>query len=70
MINPAMIQNILQAMQNPAAVLRSYGITANDPNSAIQSLMSSGKMSQAQYAQLRRMSEQIMSLPQFKNTVR
>ena len=52
MINPQMMQMLMQLRQNPASVLGQYGIPqdiANDPQKVIQHLMNSGRISQAQY---------------------
>lgn len=57
-------------MQNPMQFMmqRKLNIPQNmmsNPNAAIQQLMNSGQMTQAQYNQLKQMSKQIMNNPQF-----
>jgi len=57
-------------MQNPMQFMmqRRLNIPQNmmsNPNAAIQQLMNSGQMTQAQYNQLKQMSKQIMNNPQF-----
>lgn len=57
-------------MQNPMQFMMQRKLNipqqfANDPQGAIQHLMSNGQMSQQQYNQLRQMAEQIQSNPQF-----
>ena len=65
------IQNMLsgfqQFMNNPSALSR-MGIPqgmVNNPNEAIQYLMNSGRISQAQFNQARQMAEQIKNNPLF-----
>ena len=67
---PNMMGMYQQFRQNPMAFLaqRRLNIPANllnDPQSAIQYLMNSGRMTQDQFNQLRQMAQQMQSDPQF-----
>ena len=58
-------------MQNPtqAMLQNKFGIPQqfmNDPNGAIQYLLNSGKISQAQYNQIKQMADQLKNDPSFK----
>lgn len=64
MNNPMQMMQLLQQLQgNPAQFLGRMGIQIpqgmNDPNQIIQHLMSSGRVSQAQYDQARQMAAQM-----------
>jgi len=60
-----MIQMIMQAMQNPGAVLQKIGLgpeALRDPQAAVQQLMNSGRMSQQQFNQMQQAARQIQSM--------
>jgi len=66
---PQMPNNILQGfqnfMQNPMQYMSGMNIPkkyANDPNGIIQYLMDTGKISQEQYSQAKRMADQIQAM--------
>jgi len=55
-------------MQNPNEMMQKLNLpqnALNDPQAAIQQLMNSGRMSQAQYNQLSQMAKQIQGNPMF-----
>ena len=58
------MQNPTQAMlQNKFWIPQQF---MNDPNGAIQYLLNSGKISQAQYNQIKQMADQLKNDPSFK----
>ena len=64
-MNNNMMQMVIQAMQNPAAVLQNIGLgpeALRDPQAAVQSLMNSGRMSQQQFNQFQQMARQIQGM--------
>lgn len=72
------MQNLMSTFQqlasNPAQFAMSqWGIPqniANNPNAILQQLMSSGRVSQAQYNQARQMASQMQNNPFFKQIIR
>ena len=65
MINPQMLLQFRQFMNNPAAYLQKMGMPQdiqNNPQAMIQHLMNSGKLSQDQYTQLQAQAKQIQSM--------
>jgi len=72
------MQNLMSTFQqlasNPAQFAMSqWGIPqniANNPNAILQQLMSSGRISQAQYNQARQMASQMQNNPFFKQFMR
>ena len=58
--------NFQRFMQNPAGYLQLPQNVAKDPQAAIQHLMDTGKITQAQYNQAKRMADQMMSNPAIK----
>ena len=69
MNNPMGILNGFQNfMQNPLQFMAQKNIPqefANDPNGAIQYLMNSGRISQAQYNQAKQIADQLRNNPMF-----
>lgn len=64
-MNNNMMQMIMNAMQNPGAVLQKIGLgpdALRDPQAAVQQLMNSGRMSQQQFNQFQQMARQIQSM--------
>jgi len=66
------IMNLLgqfkSVLQNPSAFLQQKGLPANafqNPQAAVQQMVTSGRMSQEQFNQLRQMAQQIQSNPAF-----
>lgn len=65
MINPQMILQIKQFMNNPQQMIQQMGIPVeyrNNPSGMIQKLMDDGKLSQSQYNQLQQTARQIQSM--------
>jgi hypothetical protein len=65
MINPMMLMQVRQFMQNPQQAIQQMGIPAeyqNNPQGMIQKLMDSGKLSQTQYNQLQQTARQIQGM--------
>ena len=65
MINPQMIMQLKQFMNNPQQMMQQMGIPAeyrNNPAGMIQKLMDSGRLSQAQYNQLQQTAKQIQAM--------
>ena len=63
-MNPQMLTQFKQFMQNPSALLSQMGIPQNmqnNPHAIIQHLMDTGRLSQAQYMQLQQQAEQMKS---------
>ena len=58
--------NFQRFMQNPAGFLQLPQDVAKDPQAAIQHLMDTGKITQAQYNQARKMAEQLSNNPMFR----
>lgn len=64
-MNNNLMQIIMQAMQNPGAVLQKIGLgpeALRDPQAAVQQLMNSGRMSQQQFNQMQQAARQIQSM--------
>lgn len=64
-MNNNMVQMIMQAMQNPGAVLQKIGLgpeAMRDPQAAVQQLMNSGRMSQQQFNQIQQVARQISGM--------
>ena len=62
MINPQMLIQIKQFMNNPQQMIQQMKIPPefqNNPAGMIQQLMNSGKLSQAQYNQLQQTAKQV-----------
>lgn len=65
MINPQMIAQVKQFLNNPQAMIQQMGIPKeyqSNPQAMIQKLMNDGKLSQAQYNQLQQTAQQIQSM--------
>lgn len=65
MINPMMLMQVRQFMQNPQQAIQQMRIPAeyqNNPQGMIQKLMDSGKLSQTQYNQLQQTARQIQGM--------
>lgn len=65
MINPQMINQVKQFLNNPQQMIQQMGIPKefqNNPQGMIQKLMNDGKLSQAQYNQLQQTARQIQSM--------
>ena len=65
MINPQMLMQVKQFLNNPQQMINQMGIPAeyrNNPSGMIQKLMDSGKISQSQYNQLQQTARQIQSM--------
>lgn len=65
MINPQMIMQIKNFMSNPQQALRGMGVPQqymNNPQGLIQHMMDTGKLSQAQYMQLKQQAMEIQSM--------
>ena len=62
--------NTLQGMlMNPAPILAKMGVPATalqNPQQAVQELVSSGRMSQEQFNNYRQMAIQLQNMPQFR----
>lgn len=57
------------ALQNPMQFLASRGFpqgVMNNPQQAVQELLNSGRMTQAQFNQLQETAKQIQNMPQFQ----
>lgn len=75
MMNMQALMNTFQQLaSNPAQyAMTQWGIPqniANNPNAILQQLMSSGRISQAQYNQARQMASQMQNNPFFKQFMR
>ena len=75
MMNMQALMNTFQQLaSNPAqCAMTQWGIPqniANNPNAILQQLMSSGRISQAQYNQARQMASQMQNNPFFKQFMR
>ena len=70
----ALMNTFQQLASNPAQyAMTQWGIPqniANNPNAILQQLMSSGRISQAQYNQARQMASQMQNNPFFKQFMR
>lgn len=72
------MQNLMSTFQQLASNPAQYAMTqwgipqniANNPNAILQQLMSSGRISQAQYNQARQMASQMQNNPFFKQFMR
>ena len=65
MINPQMIMQLKQFLNNPQQAIQQMGIPKeyqNNPAGMIQMLMNSGRLSQAQYNQLQQTAKQIQNM--------
>lgn len=65
MINPQMIMQVKQFLNNPQQMIQQMGIPKeyqNNPAGMIQKLMDDGRISQAQYNQLQQTANQIQAM--------
>lgn len=65
MINPQMIVQVKQFLNNPQAMIQQMGIPQqfqNNPQGMIQKLMNDGRLTQDQYNRLQQTAQQIQSM--------
>ena len=65
MINPQMIAQVKQFLNNPQAMIQQMGIPQqfqNNPQGMIQKLMNDGRLTQDQYNRLQQTAQQIQSM--------
>lgn len=70
MFNPMYALNVLQSFaSNPAQTLSSMGMNTGvlqNPQQAVQNLLSSGRMTQEQFNSYRQVAIQLQNMPQFR----